>query len=379
VATHGLSRPLTLAAGSLLAAGVAAVAVAALPSGSAGTQRGSAPDARSAAVATGNSYRAVKLVADTPGEARLTDPALVNAWGLAALPTTPLWVSDNGTDASTLYQGATSEAPLSKVPLEVAIPGGGAPTGVVANPTTGFRLHTGGKHGPSLFVFAGEDGDISAWNRTGDLTHAVRVAHTEGAVYKGLAVVKERGHPFLLAADFHGDRIDVFNDHFQRVHAPHAFADKRIPDGFAPFNVATLDGKVYVSYAKQDAHGEDDVAGAGNGFVNVYDQRGRFLDSLVRRGVLDSPWGLAVAPQGFGRFSGKLLVGNFGDGRIHVVDQRDGHVVATLRDSRGNPVVIDGLWGLLPGNGVAGRRSDVWFSAGPGDESHGLLGVLRPR
>jgi uncharacterized protein (TIGR03118 family) len=150
-----------------------------------------------------------------------------------------------------------------------------------------------------------------------------------------------------------------------------------VPDGYAPFDVARLGHRVFVTYAKQDPARMDDVPGRGHGFVDVFSQGGRFLDSLVRRGVLDSPWGLAIAPRGFGPFSGRLLVGNFGNGRIHVVSRRTGQVLGALRDRSGHPVQIDGLWGLLPGNGTAGGRSDVWFSAGPDGESHGLLGILR--
>ncbi|MDX6323876.1 MAG: hypothetical protein QOK15_230 [Nocardioidaceae bacterium] len=328
--------------------------------------------------AAGNRFRVVRLVADQPGHARTTDPDLVNAWGLAASPTSPIWVSNNGTSTSTLYQGATTASdPVTKVPLTVTIPGGGAPTGVVFNPTPRFQLHQGGKSGPAAFVFAGEDGDLFGWNPTGDPAMAVQVGHRDNTVYKGLARVRMGGRPMLLAANFHQDRVDVFNARFHRVVLPHAFPSRRVPDGYAPFNVAKLGHRVYVTYAKQDASRTDDVAGKGHGFLNVFSPRGRFLGSLVRRGVLNSPWGLAIAPSGFGPFSGRLLVGNFGNGRIHVVNRRTGHVVATLRDRTGAPVRIDGLWGLLPGNGTAGGRSDVWFSAGPADESHGLLGILR--
>jgi uncharacterized protein (TIGR03118 family) len=328
--------------------------------------------------AAGNRFHLVRLVADQPGHAQTTDADLVNAWGLAASPTSPIWVSNNGTSTSTLYQGATSASePVMKVPLTVAIPGSGSPTGVVFNPTSRFQLHRGGKTGPALFIFAGEDGALFGWNSSGDATKAVQVAHQDNTIYKGLAMVRMGGRPFLLATNFHRDRIDVFNARFHRVVLPHAFLSRSIPDGYAPFNVARLGHRVFVTYAKQDAAREDDVSGKGHGFLNVFSLRGRFLGSMIRRGVLDSPWGLAVAPPGFGPFSGRLLVGNFGDGRIHVVSRRTGHVRATLRDRTGAPVAIDGLWGLLRGNGTAGGRSDVWFSAGPADESHGLLGILR--
>jgi uncharacterized protein (TIGR03118 family) len=364
--THSLTRSLAVTAGAVVVgATTAAVALAPAQAGNAGT---------------GDRYRAVRLVADTPGRARLTDPHLVNAWGLAAAPTSPLWVSDNGTSMSTLYQGATGRhQPVQKVPLDVKIPGGGDPTGVVFNPTHDFRLHGGGKSGPALFVFAGENGDLAAWNKSGDPTQAVQVAHTPDAVYKGLTLVTSGHRSFLLAADFHHNRIDVFDSHFRPVHARQAFSSAGIPAGYAPFDVADLGGRVYVTYAKQDKAGHDDVSGPGHGFLRVFDEHGHALGTLVRRGVLDSPWGLAIAPAGFGSFAGKLLVGNFGDGRIHAVDQMSGKVLGTLLDGHRRPIVIDGLWGLLPGNGTAGRTSDVWFSAGPGGEAHGLLGVLRQR
>jgi uncharacterized protein (TIGR03118 family) len=377
---HSRSRSLAAIAGVVVAAGAVAASVAALPANAGATGTVSTAHSRPGQDRSHARVDVVNLVADTPGKASITDPHLVNAWGLAAGPSTPLWVSDNGTSLSTLYQGATSPGtPVMKVPLDVQIPGGGAPTGVVFNPTKAFLLHGAGKSGPAAFIFAGENGDLSAWSRTGDVAKAVLVAHTANAVYKGLTMVTVGPRLFLLAANFHRNRIDVFDRSFTRVDRRHAFASVGIPHGYAPFDVATLNGLVYVTYAQQDAKAHDDVPGPGHGFVNVFAQNGRFLGSLLRGGVLDSPWGLAIAPQGFGHFAGKLLVGNFGDGHIHVVDQRNGRVLATLQTRRHQPVEIDGLWGLLPGNGTAGGTSDVWFSAGPGGESHGLLGILRHR
>ncbi len=328
----------------------------------------------------GNEFRQLNLVADTHGVAQITDPNLVNAWGLAFSPTSPLWVSNNGTNTSTLYSGAKGgTGSVTQVPLVVKIPGGGAPTGVVYNPTKAFALSTHAKSGPANFIFAGEDGDISGWNPTDDATKAVLVAHTPHAVFKGLTMDTMGGRHFLLATNFHQNRVEVFNSHFSAVSMPRAFRSATIPKGYAPFNIAALGRRVYVTYAKQDAARKDDLSGHGHGFVNVFTSRGRFLHPLVRRGVLDSPWGLAIAPRGFGAFAHKLLVGNFGNGRIHVVNRHTGRVIATLRNAHGKPIAIDGLWGLLPGNGTAGRRSDVWFSAGPDGESHGLLGILRAR
>ncbi|MGZ4624757.1 MAG: TIGR03118 family protein, partial [Kineosporiaceae bacterium] len=182
----------------------------------------------------------------------------------------------------------------------------------------------------------------------------------------------------LLVADFAHGLIVAFDGSFHRMPLPAwAFRDGSIPKGYAPFNVAVLGQQVFVTYALRNPTTNDDVKGAGHGFVDVYSASGRLLDRFARRGVLNSPWGLAIAPARFGAFSGDVLVGNFGDGRIHAFDPRTGQLLETLRDGHGHPIVIDGLWGLLPGNGTSAGTNDVWFSAGPQDESHGLLGVLR--
>jgi uncharacterized protein (TIGR03118 family) len=321
-----------------------------------------------------NDFRQTNLVADQPGKATLTDPNLVNAWGMSRGPNTPIWVSDNGADVATLYRGAVGTAPISIVPLVVQTPGG-APTGQIFNDTTAFTVP--GTTSPALFVFAGENGDLSAWNGSvAPATKAVAVGHTPGAVYKGLALAHSPFGPLLLAANFHDNRIDVFNSQFQLLAVPGLFTDPRLPYGYAPFNVAEIGGKVYVTYAKQDAMRHDDVAGAGNGFIDVYTDYGVLLDRFASRGVLNSPWGMTIAPSNFGAFSGDLLVGNFGDGRIHAFDPRTGRLLGTLRGAYGQPLVIDGLWGLLVGDAVAGGPDAVWFSAGPDGEAHGLLGTI---
>jgi uncharacterized protein (TIGR03118 family) len=316
-------------------------------------------------------YQQINLVSDQPGMAQLQDPNLVNPWGLSSSPTSPLWVSDNGTDKTTLYTGGVSGSPASIVPLVVSIPGGGAPTGQVFNSTSDFQLPTGGK---AFFIFAGEDGDLSAWNPAQG-TSALLVVPSRGAVYKGLALDSTAHGNWLLAANFRAGRIDVFNGSFRRVDSDGRFRSVGIPHGYAPFDVAVLGNRVFVSYAKQDAAKHDDVAGAGHGFVNVFDLTGRFEQRFATRGVLNSPWALTLAPSGFGDFSGDVLIGNFGDGRIHAFTPH-GHLAGTLRKTSGDPLVIDGLWALKPGNGVSGATSDLWFSAGPDGESHGLLGIL---
>jgi len=315
------------------------------------------------------------LVSDQPGVATLTDPNLVNAWGMSHGPNTPVWVSDNGADVTTLYTGDNGSAPVSIVPLVVSIPAG-APTGQVFNDTAAFTVPgTGAK---ALFIFAGEDGDLSAWNMAAG-TNAVAVGHTAGAVYKGLALDHSSTGPLLLAANFHDNRIDVFNGSFVLQPDTGMFHDGSIPNGYAPFNVAQLNGRVYVTYAMQDAERHDDVAGPSHGFVDVFTNDGALVRRLVTHGPLNSPWGMTIAPPNFGQFSGDLLIGNFGDGRIRAFDPNTGAVLGILRGTNGGPLEIDGLWGLIVGDAAAGGPNAVWFSAGPDDESHGLLGILRAR
>jgi uncharacterized protein (TIGR03118 family) len=328
-----------------------------------------------AGAAGAGTFRQENLVSDQPGVATLTDPHLVNAWGMSRGPNTPVWVSDNGADVATLYRGDVGGTPITQVPLVVGIPGG-APTGQVFNDTAVFTVPGTGL--PALFIFAGEDGDLSAWNLSVvPLTAAVAVGHTVGAVYKGLALVHTQAGPRLLAANFHDNRIDVFDGSFTRLPDTGMFRDPSLPARYAPFNVAEIGGQVFVTYALQDAAAHDDVAGPGHGFVDVYTNDGAFVRRFASHSVLNSPWGMTIAPATFGQFAGDLLIGNFGDGRIHAFDPQTGEVLGTLRGTNGQPLVIDGLWALLVGDAVAGGPDAVWFSAGPDDEQHGLLGILR--
>jgi uncharacterized protein (TIGR03118 family) len=326
---------------------------------------------------TGAEYRQTNLISDIPGVARITDPDLVNPWGQAASATSPLWVADNGADVSTLYQGGVSGSIPQIVPLTVNIPGG-APTGVVFNATSDFVVKTATGSAPANFIFDSEAGVLSAWSRAVSGTNADLEFSNKHFVYKGLALASNDGESLLYAANFSKARVDVFDGHFRRVRLPHAFKDAQIPDGFAPFDVQLLDGDLYVSYAKQDAARHDDVAGPGNGFVDVYDTSGKLLTRLISHGDLNSPWGLVIAPTGFGAFGGDLLVGNFGDGAIHAYDPTTGAEKGQLTNTDGNPILINGLWALRFGNGTFATPNTLVFTAGIGDESHGLLGEIDP-
>jgi uncharacterized protein (TIGR03118 family) len=331
------------------------------------------------AVAQAHGYRQTNLVSDQPGVAQVMDPNLVNPWGLAAGPTTPLWAADNGTGVASIYPGAVGGMPITIAPLVVTIPAG-APTGQVFNPTSGFKVDVAGTPTPALFIFDSEAGTISAWAPASPVppTSATTEATVPTAIFKGLALARVHGHgPMLFAADFHNNAIDVFNNTFHQVNTHGGFRDRHLPAHFAPFGIQAIGGKLYVTYAKQDAMAEDEVDAAHLGYVDVYTTKGHLIRRLVSRGALNAPWGLVQAPRHFGQFSGALLVGNFGDGRIHAYNIHTGHMLGTLRRPSGAPVVIDGLWGLRFGNGVTGARNALLFSAGPDGEAHGLLGSLR--
>jgi uncharacterized protein (TIGR03118 family) len=327
----------------------------------------------------GNAYRQTNLVSDVPGLAQLTDPDLVNPWGLAAGPTTPAWVANNGTGKATIYPGFVNGSPIQKAGLVVSIPGG-APTGQVFNGTPGFVVRSGTASGPALFLFDSEAGLVTGWNPgvppPPPSPQAQVGASAPDAIYKGLAIASTAAGIFLYAADFHHGRIDVFDSSFNLVHLSGSFSDSAIPRGFAPFNIQELGGLLYVAYAKQDADREDEIAGPSLGFVDVYSPSGHLLRHLIQRGQLNAPWGLVLAPSGFGRFSGALLVGNFGNGRINAYDPETGEFLGRLRHEDGSPIAIEGLWALRFGNGVTGNPTTLLFTAGIDDEAHGLFGAI---
>jgi len=323
----------------------------------------------------------VNLVSDQAGKAALQDRDLVNPWGLSLGATTPLWSSNNGTSSSTLYSSAPGSDTATKVPtVRVTMP---LPTGQVNNPGTGFVLTNGTTSAPAAFIFATETGQIAAWSpRVDALIGPAEIKATiHGASYKGLAIATTGAGDRLYAANFAQRRIDVFDSTFTLVKKPRwAFRDFRLPKGYGPFNVQTLNGRIFVAYAKVNAKTGDEIAGHGLGFVDEFTADGRFVTRVASRGTLNAPWGLALAPTAWGEPTGTLLVGNFGDGRINIFHPKryGGYSFAgQVRDSHGKTLVIDGLWALLQGTATTGGTDALWFSAGPNDETHGLLGQLR--
>jgi len=326
-------------------------------------------------------YQQKNLVSDLPNVADHLDPNLVNSWGITFPPTGPFWISDNGAGVSTLYTGDGDPFPLAE-PLIVTIPpppGGtiSTPTGVIFNSTTDFVVSANTHSAAARFIFATEDGTISGWNPSVDPTNAILAVDnsTSNAVYKGLAMAVKDGRNFLYATDFHNGFVQVFDSSFNPAGT---FTDDDLPTGFAPFGIANLGGNLFVTFALQDADAHDDVKGPGNGFVDVFDPAGHLIRRLISHGALNSPWGLAIAPAGFGPGSKKLLVGNFGNGKINSYVLASGQFTGPLRDTEGAPIIIDGLWALTFGNGsVAGQTTDLFFTAGPNDEQDGLFGRIR--
>jgi len=320
--------------------------------------------------------------------APVIDPKLVNPWGIAAGSTTPFWVADNHSGVSTINDASgTAQALVVTIPPPAGGTSPSAPTGIVFNDSgraTDFLVNGPGTK--ASFIFATEDGTIAAWNA--GTTAVLKVDNSgSGAIYKGLALayvsVGTGSASRLYATDFHNGTVDVFDKNYSQIMAAGAFTDPNLPSGYSPFGIETIGGSIYVTYALKEAGGDDDVAGPGFGFVDKYDTNGNLTQRLIvgvpgdPTSPLNSPWGLALAPPGFGDLAGLLLVGNFGDGHINAFDPLTGAFVSTLNDSSGNPIVIDGLWGLKFGNGSSGfNPNTLYFTAGLNDEKDGLFGSL---
>lgn len=319
-----------------------------------------------------NTFVQTNLVSDIPGLAAHTDPNLVNPWGIAETATSPFWIADNGSGVTTLYN--TSGTPQSLV-VTLPAPGGGpsAPTGEIFNGTGAFN--------GDLFIFGTEDGTITGWRGAlGTNGETLLDSSASGAVYKGLALGTIGSNNYLYAADFHNDHITVLPSSGAPALSGN-FTDPNLPAGYAPFNVRNISGQLYVTFAKQDAAAHDDVAGAGNGYIDIFDLNGNFVRRLVSNGPLDSPWGLTLAPAGFGPFGGDLLVGNFGDGMINAFDPTSGAFLGALDGLSADPLSIEGLWGLNFGNGGnGGAANTLYFTAGISGgaevEDHGLFGAI---
>jgi uncharacterized protein (TIGR03118 family) len=330
--------------------------------------------ASSASSGMPGTYTVHKLSSNVPGAATHTDPDLVNGWGITLPPTGPWWVSDNGTGKTTLYS-----ANGTKQSLVVNIVNG-APTGTVFNGGSGFVVSKDGNSGPARFIFASESGTISGWNPAVAPNDTVVGVQRAGAVYKGLALATAASGPQLYATDFVGGHVDVFNTSWGTGVASGGFTDPKLPEHYAPFGIANVNGMLVVTFAKQQAGSADEQHHRGFGIVDAFDTDGNLISRIATHGQLNAPWGIALAPANFGAFSGDLLIGNFGDGQINAyAQQADGTWARAggLRDESGRQIVIPGLWGIGFGNGgTAGPTNRLYFAAGPNDENDGLFGSI---
>jgi uncharacterized protein (TIGR03118 family) len=331
-----------------------------------------------------NAYVQHNLVSDIAGNADVTDANLINPWGVTETAASPFWVSNHDKGNTTLYNGSgTITALVVIIPPGAAGGTTGTPTGQVPGNGANWVLSAPNSK-PASFIFATEDGTISAWNN-GIAAPATAIKMVDnsaaGAVYKGLAVL-ETGTPMLYAANFHTGNIDVFDGTFAPIAVSGGFTDPNLPAGYAPFNITNIGGKLYVTYAVQDANKKLNVPGAGNGVVNVFDTNGTMLQRISSGGPLNSPWGIAVAPATWGAFGGAVLVGNFGDGKINAFDAKTGNALGTLQDPTGAAIVNTGLWALLFGNGKTGGDTNTLYIAagitGSDNKTHGLLAGIAP-
>jgi uncharacterized protein (TIGR03118 family) len=334
-------------------------------------------------IAPGSAYRQTNLISDVAGLAPVLDPLLVNPWGITFRGTSPFWVANNGTSTTQLIRGDVGGAPvtLNASPQTINIPGG-LPTGTVSNSTTDFQITPpgGGTPAAALFIFSSITGNIVAWNGASGAT-AQNVVAMPGHVLTGLAIGANGGGNRLYAADFANNHIDVFNQTFTSTTVTGGFVDATIPAGYAPYNIQNLGGSLYVAYDKVGVGGRPED-GVGNGFVRKFNTDGiRDLTFAINNGALNAPWGLVIAPASFGIFGGALLVGNFGEGNpsIHAYNPTTGAFLGTLQNEGGQGIVIDELWALQFGNGGnGGDVNTLYFTAGIGEEEHGLFGKLNP-
>lgn len=322
-------------------------------------------------------FTATNLVTDDQAahSAQITDPSLKNAWGLSYAPTGPFWISATDSGVASLYRVDPATQATVKQALTISIPGEGNVTGQVFNGTTSFN--------GNRFLFVSEDGTVSGWRPSLGTTGVIpadTIAPASAAnSYKGAAIGSISGNDYLYAANFKAGTVDVYKGTSAAPAVSGSFTDPGLPSGYAPFNVQNLNGQLYVAYALQDASKEEEVKGAGLGFVDKFSLNGEFIERVASGDTLNAPWGLAIAPSSFGSMAGDLLVGNFGDGHINIYDSNNSTYLGQVMDASNQPLSVDGLWALSPGNdALAGSSQLLYFTAGPNDETHGLVGVLTP-
>lgn len=331
-----------------------------------------------------------EVVASSKG----TDPNLQNPWGVAVATGLPFWIADNNNNLATLYDGTgtvETQQVTGSAATGISIPASASgvpanPTGQVYNGSGSFLITTSKGQETALFLFAGEGGTIAAW--AADSGAAAVTAYDDGimnggnhAVYKGLALSTVNGASFLYATDLHNDKIDVFDTNFTKpADMQGKFIDPTLPKGFVPFGITTVGNQLYVTYAMQDSAAHDEVTGAGLGYVDIFDSSGNFVSRFASAGALNAPWGVAVAPSGFGTLAGDILIGNFGDGKINIFAPNGSQLatsVGPLMNGSGQPFAFAGLWSLVFGNGDSDKPlTTLFYTAGFANQTDGVFGSI---
>jgi uncharacterized protein (TIGR03118 family) len=391
-----LNRAIHKAVASVLLGAAGALTLVACGGGGSGGSTASS-NASQPASQTASGFDDTALVSDKTGVVATTttiDANLSNPWGVAIAPGLPFWIADNNSNLSSLYSGTgaiETDSITGNNEVGIAIPASAAgvpanPTGQVYNGGGGFLIPTSAGQESALFIFDGEGGTIAAWANGSGATAVT--AYDDGvanganhAVYKGLALGTVNGANFLYATDLHNNKVDVFDTNFTKPAAMQGkFVDPTIPSGFVPFGIVALNDQLYVSYTKQDAAKHDETTGAGLGYVDVFDFSGNFVSRFASAGALNAPWGMAVAPAGFGSLAGDVLIGNFGDGKINIFAP-NGTELATskgpLTVTNGGTITIPGLWSLVFGNGDSDKPvTTLFYTAGFADQTDGVFGSI---
>jgi uncharacterized protein (TIGR03118 family) len=347
--------------------------------------------------ASGSTFADTALVtnkSEVVAKAGTIDANLQNPWGIAVAPGLPFWISDNNSNLSTLYSGAGAQETQTitgSAETGIAIPASAAgvqanPTGQIFNGTGGFLIPTSNGQETALFIFDGEGGLISAWAQDSGATAVT--AYDDGivnganhAVYKGLAIGTVSGKTYLYATDLHNNKVDVFDTNFSKPAAMQGkFVDPNLPSGFVPFGITALNGQLFVTFAKQDSAMHDEITGTGLGYVDIFDFSGDLVNQFASAGALNAPWGIAIAPAGFGSFEGDVLIGNFGDGTINIFSP-NGTSLATskgpLMGGNGQPLTVSGLWALTFGNGDSDKPiTTLFYTAGFASQTDGVFGNI---
>jgi uncharacterized protein (TIGR03118 family) len=392
---HVISRQ-TLA---VAAVGVVCTLALAACGGGGGTNVSNSSTSIGADPPASTSFTDMALVSNSVGVVATTttiDASLSNPWGIAVAPGLPFWIADNNSNLSTLYSGTgqvETQQITGSTDVGIAIPSSAAgvpsnPTGQVYNGGGGFLIATPNGQETALFMFDGEGGTIAAWAKDSGATAVT--AYDDGvvngvnhAVYKGLAIGTVSGATYLYATDLHNNKVDVFDTNFAKPAAMQGkFVDPNMPAGFVPFGIAAVDNELYVTFAMQDQAMHDEVTGAGLGYVDAFDFNGNFLNRFASAGVLNAPWGIAVAPAGFGSLAGDVLIGNFGDGTVNIFTPNGSSLATSVGDltvSNGGALSIPGLWSLAFGNGDPDKpTTTLFYTAGFANQTDGVFGSISP-